>query len=211
MQSLDKDILDDKQHGEDVKRGVELLPVGAQHVDGNIRDNATEDTVGDAVCKRHHDDGDESRDSFGIVVEVDVLYRRQHEQANDYQYGSCGSSRNREEQRSEEQSHGKANSCREGCKTCTTALGYTRSTLDVGCCGTCAQACASHSGDGVCHESLVKTRNTAVLAHHTCLGTHTNEGTHSVEHIDKEEGEHHDDHIDGKDVVKLELTEDRLY
>ena len=51
MQSLNKNVFYYKQHGEDVKRGVELLPVGAQHVDGNIRDNAAEDTVGDAVCK----------------------------------------------------------------------------------------------------------------------------------------------------------------
>ena len=99
---LDKHVLHHKQHCQYIQRDVEFLEVAADNVDGNVRDNTAEDTVRNAVCQRHHDDGDECRDRLSKVVEVDILDWRQHEQTYDYENRCCGCSRDREEYRSEE-------------------------------------------------------------------------------------------------------------
>ena len=89
---LDENIFHHKQYSQYRQCGVELLPVGANHVDDNVGNDTAQDAVGDAVGERHHDDGDERRDCLGIVVEVDVLDRSEHEQTNDDEH-RCGGSR----------------------------------------------------------------------------------------------------------------------
>lgn len=49
----------------------------------------------------------------------------------------------------------------------------------------------------------------AVWAHHASLGTYANQGTHSVEHIDKEKCQHNDYHVDRENAGEVKLTENR--
>lgn len=208
---LDEDVLHNEQRSQHIERGVELLPVHAEHVDKHVRDNTAEDAVGDAVRERHHHDGDERRYRLGIVVEVDVLHRCEHEQTHDDEHRSGGSSRYGEEQRSEEHSHSEAHSRRERRETGASALRYACRTLHVGSSGACAEARASHCGYGISHERLVQTRYASVLLHHARLCAYAHERAHGVEHVDEEEGEHHHEHIEREDVVKLELAEQRSH
>lgn len=208
---LDEDVLHNEQRSQHVERGVELLPVHAEHVDKHVRDDTAEDAVGDAVRERHHHDGDERRYRLGIVVEVDVLHRREHEQAHDDEHRSGGSSRYGEEQRSEEHSHSEAHSRRERRETAASALRHACRTLHVSGSGACAEARASHGGYGISHERLVQTRYASVLLHHARLGAYAHERAHGVEHVDEEEGEHHHEHVEREDVVELELAEQRSH
>lgn len=205
---LNEDILHDEQDGEHVERGVEALPVAAQHIDGHVGDDTTQNAVGDAIRERHHDDRDEGRDRLGVVVQLDVFDGRQHEQSHDDEHGSRGSRRDGQEQRREEQRHHEAERRRQRREARAATLRHASGTLHVGRGGACAQAGARHGGYGIGHERLVQAGDGAVGAHHARLGAHANQRAHGVEHIDEEERQHHDHHVDGEDVVKLKLAED---
>lgn len=209
MMRLDENVFHHKEHSEDAERRVEFLPITAKAVDSHVGDYTTENTIGDAISQRHHDDGNECRYRLGIVVEVDVLDWRHHKQTYDEQHRGGGCRRNGKEDRSKEQRYDEANGGREGCETGTAAQRYTRRTLYVCGGGTCTYACARNGGNSVCHERFVESGDTTIGAHHACLGTYANEGAHGVEHIDKEEGEYHYEHVERQDVVELKLTEQR--
>lgn len=206
---LDENVFHHKEHSEDAERRVEFLPITAKAVDSHVGDYTTENTIGDAISQRHHDDGDECRYRLGIVVEVDVLDWRHHKQTYDEQHKGGGCCRNGKEDRSKEQRYDEANGSREGCETGTSAQCYTRRTLYVCGGGTCTYACARNGGNSVCHKRFVESGDTTIGAHHASLGTYANEGAHGVEHIDKEEGEYHYEHVERQDVVELKLTEQR--
>ena len=53
---LQENILKDKQHGEDVHHGRDLLCLLADQIDQHVGDDTDRDTLGNAVKQRHCDD-----------------------------------------------------------------------------------------------------------------------------------------------------------
>lgn len=51
--------------------------------------------------------------------------------------------------------------------------------------------------------------NSSVRFHHARFGADAHERAHRIKHIDEEEGEDDDHHIDGEDVGEIKLAEDR--
>ena len=51
--------------------------------------------------------------------------------------------------------------------------------------------------------------NSSVRFHHARFGADAHECAHRIKHIDEEEGEDDDHHIDGEDVGEIKLAEDR--
>ena len=76
--------------------------------------------------------------------------------------------------------------------------GYSRSTQH-------STYCCTH---GVSHKGLVEILHVAIIIYHTGTVGHTDKGADGVEHIDEQEGEYHNDHINGEDIVPLKLPED---
>lgn len=71
--ALDKDVLADKERRKYPHRDRDLLELAGDSVAEDIRDNAQEDAVGNAVGKRHHYKGYEGGDSLAVVFPVDAL------------------------------------------------------------------------------------------------------------------------------------------
>ena len=67
---LNEYILADEQSGKHPHGDGDLLELSADGVADNVSDYAKENTVGDAVGKRHHDDGDECHKLFYVKKEV---------------------------------------------------------------------------------------------------------------------------------------------
>ena len=110
-----------------------------------------------------------------------------------------------------EQGEGKAAHCSEGGETSAAAGSYTCCTLHISGSGRCAEAGTAGGGHGVGHEHLVDAVDVALLVHHTGLLRNTNDCSHGVEHVDKEEGEEHHQHVKREHFAPLELAEDRRY
>lgn len=75
----------------------------AQEFDECVADKAERNTVGNRVGKRHEDDGQECRCSFGHVVPIDFARAAQHLRSNIEQGGSGSECRNALNQRRENQ------------------------------------------------------------------------------------------------------------
>lgn len=79
----------------------------------------------------------------------------------------------------------------------------------IGGSSTCSEAGTSHGSHGIRHERLVESMNSSVRFHHARFGADAHERAHRIKHIDEEEGEDDDHHIDGEDVGEIKLAEDR--
>ena len=55
---LDEDMLQDKQHCEDVHHRAYLIEIATDEVNDNIGNHTKENTVRDRVCQWHHNDAD---------------------------------------------------------------------------------------------------------------------------------------------------------
>ena len=71
---LYEDIAQDEEYCENPHRYRYLFESAGNGVGCHVRDDSDEDTVGDAVCKRHKDDRDESGDALAIIFPVDALH-----------------------------------------------------------------------------------------------------------------------------------------
>ena len=71
---LYEDIAQNEEYCENPHRYRYLFESAGNGVGCNVRDDSDEDTVGDAVCKRHKDDRDESGDALAIIFPVDALH-----------------------------------------------------------------------------------------------------------------------------------------
>ena len=142
---LNKDVLTDKQDGQDPHGDGDLLELAGDGMTDDVRDDADEDTVADAVGQGHEDDGQEGGDSSAVVFPMDASDGRHHHHTNDDQRWSRGSTGDGQEQRTEEQGQRKADGCREGCQSGAAAFANARGTLYVSGGGRCAQ---TGSADG---------------------------------------------------------------
>ena len=99
MQYLDKDIFADEQRSQDPHSDGDVLEAAGHCVAEHVGDDTQQDTVGNAVGQRHHDDGDEGGNGLAIVVPVDALDGRHHHHAHDDEGGSGSGAGNGQEQR----------------------------------------------------------------------------------------------------------------
>ena len=101
--TLNKNVFADEQCSQDPHGDGDVLELAGNSVAENIGDDTEEDTVRDAVCKRHHDEGDESGDCLAVVVPVDCLHGRHHHHTNDDEGGSGCCAGDCQEDRAQEQ------------------------------------------------------------------------------------------------------------
>ena len=95
--------------------------LATHQVDKHITDYAQHDAFRDAVSRRHEEDANECGDGFGIVVEVNVLYRTEHHQTDEDEHGCCCCAGNSQEEGCQEELEQEAHGCGESSKTCATA------------------------------------------------------------------------------------------
>ena len=77
-------------------------------MDQHIRNNAHEDTIRDAIGKRHQHNTDKTRYSRYIIGEINLADVVHHHDTHQNQCCCCSLFRNSQEQRCEEQCHSKA-------------------------------------------------------------------------------------------------------
>ena len=116
----------------------------------HVGDDAEEDTVGDGVAERHHDDGDERRDGLAVVVPVDAGDGRHHHHTDQHEGGSRRSAGDGEEDRAEQEGQAEADGHGEGRKTGAAAFTDTRGALDIGRGRGGTEAGTGDGSDGIC-------------------------------------------------------------
>ena len=201
-------VSEHEERCQNVHGGAQFLPVARAHLHQDIRNVGQHDTVADAVCERHEGDTYEARDGIAEVVELDVVYACHHDGTHQHQCGSRGLSRDGQEQRGQEQGQQEADGGGECSQSAASSSVYARSTLHIGGHRAGAQHGAYGGADGVSHECLLQARDVPLLVHHAGTARDTDEGAYRVEHVNEEEGEDTDDHVEREDIRPLELQQD---
>ena len=184
--------------------------MAAETVHEDIYDYTNHDAFGDAVAQRHQQHGEECGDGFAVVVPFDLGDAGAHHHAHNDQGGTCGGGGNGQEERTQEKGQGKAAGYHQGGEARTAPFANAGGTLDVGGGGGSTHAGAYGGGNGIGHQYAADFVNLAVLVHHARFHRNAYHGADGVEHVYKQEGEYHDEHVPGEDVVELELEEDGL-
>ena len=99
----------------------------------------------------------------------------------------------------------------EGGEAGAAASADTSGTFDIGGSGGGAKAGSAGGGYSVGHEDLVDAVDVAFLIDHAGFLRNADNGAHGVEHVDKEEGEEDDEHVEREHFAPLELAEDGGY
>ena len=140
------------------------------------------------------------------------LDRRHHHYAYYDEGGSGCSTRNREEYGAEEQGQREADHYRECGKASPSAFSYAGCTLDIGGGSRSSEAGTGNGCDRVGQEHLLDTGNLVTpFLYNPCALMYADDGSHSIEHVDKEERKHYDEHIQAQYVAPFELAEDGGY
>ena len=90
IKSLKYCVLDYKEYCKHIHKGLDLLGISCADVDNNIGNNADADTIGNAVNKRHDQEGKESRNAFCRILEIDSGNGTHHKEADKYMSESWG-------------------------------------------------------------------------------------------------------------------------
>lgn len=100
-----QEVLQDEQHREDIHQRVDvlLLSLAGQKIDDHVGDDPEADALGDAVGEGHRDDADVAGDRFGVVREVQLKDRGDHQEAHRHQRRCRREGRDRQEDGGQEQ------------------------------------------------------------------------------------------------------------
>ena len=94
--------LEQEEHGQDVHSNAHLTIVSATKVYEDIAQVTQYYAVGDTVGEWHEQNADECRYGFGIIREVNILYRSHHHEADQDEHRCCGCCGDGKEERSKE-------------------------------------------------------------------------------------------------------------
>ena len=207
ISGLEEHVLEDKQHGQHIHQGADLLFLGlaGDQIDQGPGDHADGDALGNAVSGGRGQNGQEGGDALAGVIEVDLDGGTHHVEAHDDQGRSRCKGRDGEEQRAEDGGQQEQDAGGHSGQTGAAALGNAGSTLDEGGGGGSAQHSACAGGDGVGHQCALDVGQLAVLVQHVGLGCHADQGAQGVKQVHEQEGEH-----DGKEVQEVKVGEIRL-
>ena len=128
---LYKNVLTDKQDGQNPHGDGDGLELAGHSVTEHIGDDTDEDAVADAIGQRHDDDGEKGGDGLAIVIPMDALHGGHHHHTHDDKGRRSSGFGDSQKQRTEEQCQGETQRGSEGCETSTTTLAYARGTLHV--------------------------------------------------------------------------------
>ena len=96
---LDEDILQNKQHRENIHCGGDTLEVTTQCIQHHVADHTQQNTVRNRIYQRHHHDRNKCGDRLCIIIKRNILDGAHHKQTYDNQYRSGCSRRNRQAER----------------------------------------------------------------------------------------------------------------
>ena len=177
---------------DDVLLGV----LAACKSDKNVRDSAYCDTVGDRVGEGHHNKCKECGNCGGDVGHINLSEVLKHKNANVDKSGSSCACGNYCRYGGEEEAEREADRGYKRSKTGSAACRNTCCGLNERSTGRGTESRAGNGCDRVARHSLVNVDGVAVFVKHICLRCGAVEGTDSVEHINKAEGNYKHDGID---------------
>ncbi len=102
---------EDKKQGQNIHNQWNTFPFACEYLDQYKTKHAECNSFGDAVRKRHDDDGKKNRQWFGIIFQVDFLYGADHKKAYNNKRGSSGYTGDHEEERRQKECCYKKNTC----------------------------------------------------------------------------------------------------
>jgi len=203
-----------EENADDGNNDILLGELTGEETDKNVRDSAYCDTVGDRVCKRHHNECEECGNCGCDIVHINLGEVLKHKNANVDKCGcgcTCG---NDSCKRSEEQAYEEADGGYERSKTGSAACCYACCGFNKGGTGGGSEYRACAGCDRVASHSLVYVDRVAIFIKHICLGSGTVKGSDSIEHIDQSKGDNKNDSVynstctAGEDGVALERADD---
>ena len=162
--------------------------------------------VGNTVTQRHHQHTHECGKGFGKIVKIDFGDIAHHHQADDDQHGSGGGTGHRKEEGGEKQGQQEAEGGDNGGESAATAGIDTRGAFYKGGDGAGTHGGTGHDGEGAHQEDPAQGRG-CHLSLTGNLRDQTNQGADGAEQIDKEQGDHHKEHVGSENAFPFKLPE----
>jgi len=200
-----EDILEDKQHRQDVHQRRDLLGLAGQHIQHHIGDDAQADALGDRIEQRHGDDRNVSRDRLAqvVIVKANLCDGTDHQEADHDQRRRGGKGWNGGEQRRKQGAQQEEKCCDQRRQTGTTAGTDAGGRFHKGGYRGGAKHRTNCGANGIRHKGGLDAGQTAFLVQHIGLGCHADQGAQGVEQVNEQEGKNDYNEVQDLDGGKV--------
>ena len=199
--SLQEDVLQNKQNGQNIHQRRNLLALTANDMQNNIGDDTPCDALRDGVEQRHCQDTQVGGNSGQqvVIIELDFGDGAEHQEANQDQGRSGGKGRNGNEDGSQQRGQQEQDACGQGGQAGTAAVSDTGCGLDEGGDGGSAQNRTTGGADSVSHQNGLDAGQAAFFIQQVCLGGNADDGAQGIKDIHEQECKDHNNKVNDAD------------
>ena len=204
---LQEDVLQYEQDGQNIHQRRNLLALTGNQVQDHIGNDTQANTLRNAVEQGHCQNGQVSRDGLSqlVVIELQLGDAAEHQEADHDQRRRGCEGRNGGEDGGEEHSDQEQQAGDHSSQTGTAAHSSTGSGLDKGGNGGSTQNSTGSGTDGVSQQSGLNTGQTTIVIQHVSLGGNANQSAQSIENVNEQESEDHNDELQRLDNAEVNI------